>query len=85
MAKKKEPKKDAVDLKEAIDEIKQRFGEGAFIKMSEVRQVDVDLIPTGSISVDLILGVGGVPRGSMMEICGYERSGQTTVACRSVV
>ena len=84
MAKKKEPKKDAVDLKEAIDEIKQRFGEGAIMKMSEVRQVDVDVIPTGSISVDLILGVGGVPRGRMIEIYGPESSGKTTLALHIV-
>jgi len=84
MAKKKEPKKDAVDLKEAIDEIKQRFGEGAIMKMSEVRQVDVDVIPTGSISVDLILGVGGIPRGRIVEIFGPESSGKTTLALHIV-
>lgn len=84
MAKKKEPKKDAVDLKEAIDEIKQRFGEGAIMKMSEVRQVDVDVIPTGSISVDLVLGVGGIPRGRIVEIFGPESSGKTTLALHIV-
>lgn len=84
MAKKKEPKKDAVDLQEAIEEIKQRFGEGAIMKMSEVTQVDVDVIPTGSISVDLVLGVGGIPRGRIIEIFGPESSGKTTLALHIV-
>ena len=54
------------------------------MKMSEGRQVDVDVIPTGSISVDLILGVGGVPRGRMIEIYGPESSGKTTLALHIV-
>ncbi|GAG94742.1 unnamed protein product, partial [marine sediment metagenome] len=80
MVKKKEPKIEAKDLEEAIDEIKQRFGEGAIMKLKEVRAVDVDVIPTGSISVDLALGVGGVPRGRVIEIFGPEGSGKTTLA-----
>jgi len=80
MAKKKEPKKYAEDLNEALDEIKQRFGEGAIMKMSEARHVDVDIIPTGSISLDLALGVGGVPRGRIIEIYGPESAGKTTLA-----
>ena len=80
MAKKKEPKIEAGDLAEAIEEIKQRFGEGAIMKLKEVRAVDVDVIPTGSISLDLALGVGGVPRGRVIEIFGPEGSGKTTVA-----
>ncbi|HEX9721690.1 MAG TPA: recombinase RecA [Candidatus Paceibacterota bacterium] len=80
MAKKKEPKKYAEDLAEALDEIKQRFGEGAIMKMSEARHVDVDIIPTGSISLDLALGVGGVPRGRIIEIYGPESAGKTTLA-----
>lgn len=80
MAKKKELKKYAVDLKEALDEIKQRFGEGAIMKLSEAKPVDVDVIPTGSISVDIALGVGGVPRGRVIEIYGPESSGKTSLA-----
>ncbi len=67
-------------LQEAVAEIKQRFGEGAIMKLKEVRVVDVDVIPTGSISVDLALGVGGVPRGRVIEIFGPESSGKTTLA-----
>ncbi len=80
MAKKKQPKIETKNLEEAIDEIKQRFGEGAIMKLKEVRAVDVDVIPTGSISVDLVLGVGGVPRGRVIEIFGPESSGKTTLA-----
>ncbi len=77
---KKEPKKDLKDLQEALDEIRQRFGEGAIMNLSETRKVDVDSIPTGSISLDSVLGIGGVPRGRVIEVYGPESSGKTTVA-----
>ncbi len=80
MAKKKEAKKYAVDLKEALDEIKQRFGEGAIMKLSEAKPVDVDVISTGAVSIDMALGVGGVPRGRVIEIFGPESAGKTTLA-----
>jgi len=60
---KKKGEKTEQGLNEAVEEIKQRFGEGAIMKLKEVRAVDVDVVPTGSISLDLALGVGGVPRG----------------------
>jgi recombination protein RecA len=68
------------DLEEAIAEIKQRFGEGSIMKLRETRAVDVDVIPTGSISLDLALGVGGIPRGRVIEIFGPESTGKTTLA-----
>lgn len=77
MTKQKEEKK---DLQEAVEEIKQRFGEGAIMKLKEVRSVDVDALPTGSISLDLALGVGGVPRGRVIEIFGPESSGKTSLS-----
>ena len=80
MAKQKEPKSERKDLQEAVDEIKQRFGEGAIMKLREVRPIDVDVIPTGSISLDMALGVGGVPRGRVIEIYGPEGSGKTSLA-----
>jgi len=79
MAKRKE-KIEKGDLQEAVDEIKQRFGEGAIMKLKEVGAADVDVIPTGSISLDLALGVGGVPRGRVIEIFGPEASGKTSLA-----
>jgi recombination protein RecA len=72
--------KDNKALQEAVDEIKQRFGEGAIIRLNEVRAVDIDVIPTGSISLDVALGVGGIPRGRVIEIFGPESSGKTTLA-----
>ncbi len=72
------------DLEEAIEEIKQRFGEGAIMKLREVRSVDVDVIPTGSISLDLALGVGGIPRGRVIEIFGPESTGKSTLALHIV-
>ncbi len=80
MAKQKKSKPESGDLQEAIAEIKQRFGEGAIMKLNEVRAVDVDVIPTGSISLDLALGVGGIPRGRVIEIYGPEASGKSTLA-----
>ena len=82
MAKKKEKeeKKISGDLEEAIAEIKQRFGEGAIMKLNEISAVDVDAIPTGSISIDMALGVGGMPRGRVIEIFGVESAGKTTLA-----
>jgi recombination protein RecA len=77
MTKKKEEKQ---DLQEAVDEIKQRFGEGAIMKLKDVRAVDVDVISTGSVSLDMVLGVGGVPRGRVIEIYGPESSGKTSLA-----
>ncbi len=77
MTKKKDEKR---DLAEAVAEIKQRFGEGAIMKLKEVKPSSVDVIPTGSISLDMALGVGGVPRGRVIEIFGPESSGKTTLA-----
>ncbi|MBU3942365.1 recombinase RecA [Patescibacteria group bacterium] len=68
------------NLQEALDEIRQRFGEGAIMNLSETRKVDVDAISTGAVSLDATLGIGGVPRGRIIEIYGAESSGKTTVA-----
>ena len=76
----KEEKQEKTGLMEAVEEIKQRFGEGAIMKLHDVRAVDVDVVPTGSPSLDLALGVGGVPRGRVIEIFGPESSGKSTLA-----
>lgn len=68
------------NLEEAVEEIKQRFGEGAIMKLKEAGAVDVDVISTGSISLDLALGVRGIPRGRIIEIYGPESSGKSTLA-----
>jgi recombination protein RecA len=67
-------------LNSALDEIKERFGEGAIMTMREIHAVDVDVVPTGSIAMDLALGVGGMPRGRIIEIYGAESSGKTTLS-----
>jgi len=76
--KEKEAKMDAV--MSAVDQIKSRFGEGAIMKFNETRRSDVDAIPTGCLSIDLALGIGGMPRGRIIEIFGPEASGKTTLA-----
>ncbi|OIP75268.1 MAG: recombinase RecA [Parcubacteria group bacterium CG2_30_36_18] len=80
MTKKKEEKIEKTGLEEAVEEIKQCFGEGAIMKLKDVRASDVDVIPTGSISLDMALGVKGIPRGRVIEIYGPESSGKSTLA-----
>lgn len=63
-----------------VDEIKQRFGDGMIMKLGDVKKVDVASIPTGSVSLDIALGIGGVPRGRIIEIYGPESSGKTTLS-----
>lgn len=67
-------------IEAAVDTIKERFGEGAIMKLGEARKVDIDAISTGSISLDLALGIRGVPRGRIVEIYGPESSGKSTLA-----
>lgn len=65
---------------EAINQIKQRFGDGSIMKLGEAKRMAVEAIPTGCLSLDLALGVGGMPRGRIIEIYGPEASGKTTLA-----
>ena len=67
------------NLEATLKDLRDKFGEGAIMRLGEVRKVDVDVIPTGSPSLDLALGVGGVPRGRVIEIYGSESSGKTTL------
>lgn len=64
----------------AVEQIRERFGEGSIMKYSEVKAQQVEVVSTGSLSLDLALGVGGVPRGRIVEIFGPEASGKTTLA-----
>jgi len=77
---KKEVEKQAKAVDNVVNEIKERFGEGAIMTMREIHAVNVDVIPTGSIAMDLALGVGGMPRGRIIEIYGAESSGKTTLS-----
>jgi len=73
-----EDKKKALDT--AIAQITKTYGKGAIMRLGETEKLNVEAIPTGSLSLDLALGVGGVPRGRIVEIFGPESSGKTTVA-----
>src|SRR6056297_1004176 len=64
----------------AVDQIKERFGEGSIMKFGEAKKTDVSSVSTGCLSLDMALGVGGVPRGRIIEIFGPETSGKTTLA-----
>ncbi len=64
----------------AIDQIKQRYGENAIMKFGEAKSMEVEAVSTGSISLDIALGVKGVPRGRVIEVFGPEASGKTTLA-----
>ncbi len=93
MAKQKKPEKEAPVKQEggsaklqairlAMDQIEKQYGKGSIMKLGDRTsdQLKVDVIPTGSIAVDLALGVGGLPRGRIVEIYGPEASGKTTLA-----
>jgi recombination protein RecA len=67
------------DLESAISSITKNYGDGSIMRLGEDFKVKIDVIPTGSLPVDLALGVGGVPRGRIVEIFGPESSGKTTL------
>lgn len=73
-----EEKKKALDA--AIAHIEKTYGKGAVMKLGKAPDYNVDVIPTGSMTLDMALGIGGVPRGRIVEIYGPESSGKTTVA-----
>lgn len=71
-------KQKALDI--ALHNIQKQFGKGSIMKLGEQANMNIDVIPTGALSLDIALGVGGVPRGRVVEIFGPESSGKTTVA-----
>lgn len=74
----KEDKKTALDG--ALKQIEKKYGAGAVMRLGQTKTLNVDAIPTGSMRLDMALGIGGVPRGRIVEIYGPESSGKTTVA-----
>jgi recombination protein RecA len=86
MAKKsaKAPKEQGGAVDDAIKSILTKFGEGSIMKLGDAPKVNVSAIPTGSIGLDIALGIGGLPRGRIIEIFGPESSGKTTLALHVV-
>jgi len=71
-------------LDKALGDIVKRYGDGSIMRLGEAHKMTVDAIPTGSLSLDLALGIGGIPRGRITEIYGPESSGKTTL-CQHIV
>lgn len=72
------------EVDKLVEDIQEKFGEGMIMKLGDVKKVDVESIPTGSVSLDIALGIGGVPRGRIIEVYGPESSGKTTLALHIV-
>lgn len=77
-----DPKLKQVEI--TVKQLQEKYGEGSIMRLGDVGKVGVDVIPTGSISLDLALGVGGIPRGRVIEVYGPESSGKTTL-CLHIV
>ena len=71
-------------LEAAMSQIEKQFGKGSVMKLGEFKAMEVEAIPTGALSLDIALGIGGVPRGRIIEIYGPESSGKTTLALHVV-
>ena len=75
-------KKKALEM--AMSQIEKQFGKGSVMKLGEFKAMEIEAIPTGSLSLDIALGIGGVPRGRIIEVFGPESSGKTTLALHVV-
>ena len=71
-------------LNEALKQIEKQYGKGSVMKLGERSNVDVDVISSGSLAIDYCLGVGGFPKGRIIEIYGPESSGKTTLALQAI-
>ena len=71
-------------LSDALKQIEKQYGKGSIMRLGEHANVDVDAISTGSLAIDYCLGVGGLPRGRIIEIYGPESSGKTTLALQCI-
>lgn len=80
----KETKKSGEELENTLKAIQTKFGEGSIMMLGEKPKVNINVIPTGSIGLDMALGIGGIPRGRVIEIFGPESSGKTTLSLHMV-
>ena len=71
-------------LENALHQIEKQFGKGAVMRLGQNEAMQVDSIPTGSLSLDMALGIGGLPKGRIVEIYGPESSGKTTLALHCI-
>src|SRR4051812_4989705 len=77
-----EDRSKAIDL--AIGQIEKQFGRGAIMRLGEKTDLEIESIPTGSLSLDIALGIGGIPRGRITELFGPESSGKSTL-CQHII
>jgi recombination protein RecA len=84
MAKNSTAKESSENLEQTLSTIREKFGEGSIMTLQKAKAMNVEVIPTGSISLDLALGVGGIPKGRIIEIFGPEASGKTTLAMHMI-
>lgn len=80
----KEKSKKETSLEEALKQIQKQYGQGSIMKLGEKVALDIDTIPTGSLKLDFALGIGGYPKGRIIEIYGPEASGKTTIALHAI-
>ena len=71
-------------LEAALGQIEKQFGKGSIMKLGEYQEMNVEAIPTGALSLDVALGIGGIPRGRIVEVYGPESSGKTTLALHAI-
>ena len=71
-------------LEAALGQIEKQFGKGSIMKLGEYQEMNVEAIPTGALSLDVALGIGGIPRGRIIEVYGPESSGKTTLALHAI-
>lgn len=79
----KDDKKDEL-LKDALKQIEKQYGKGSVMRLGDRANVDIDAIPSGSLALDLALGIGGYPKGRIVEVYGPESSGKTTIALHAI-